>query len=624
MEKKAKPPVKLPKALMNYVKTSLLSADRTEYEDKTAQILADIQQNRNHSWYAELYQRNCGTLNDTALFYRGNRISYDKMFEEMRRYAKSLRALGLHEGCEIPVCLPNMPELVFLLGGISIIGAKVNIFGADFDHDYIAQIIDACDSTALFILDSTYVQLAEVIRASKFQNIVMVSLVDSLPNDTNPYEEYDKKHGRFQDIRAQLLDQDSRIISISDFAAGGSAYTDDPTASVDLDDEFIITYTSGSTSSGRPKAIVHPLRSVISLGRFMDPDVEKIPPTKNYTLLAHIPAHSYTDITAAVSDALMQGSILALEPIYDKDFYLDALLINQPTCALATRSFWVHTAKKVLYRPEYAGTTLPFLLAPFSGGEPLERNEELLLNRFLRKTKAGTGRISLPFSIVLMSVAGGDCEHGAMLFSLFRAIRSRARSNVRHGQVPGLMPAKLVDVAVLDSEGRPCKPYQLGRMVANSPGMMKEYKNDPAATAAFFIKDAAGKTWGDCKVYGYCDEQGRFHMKGRIPDHFEAVPLFRIAEEILKDRKHILSCEVVEAGGQLVAHVEFLTDLSAAEQAQLLAKAKARCDEAFGKDIPELLWRVHSSAESFPLTGCGKRNVKALAAEGTLNCINLA
>ena len=44
--------------------------------------------------------------------------------------AKSLLASGFTKGSEIPICMANCPEFVMLLRAASLIGAKVNVFGA--------------------------------------------------------------------------------------------------------------------------------------------------------------------------------------------------------------------------------------------------------------------------------------------------------------------------------------------------------------------------------------------------------------------------------------------------------------------------------------------------------------
>ena len=579
-------------------------------------ILEDLQLNHNHTWYEELYLRNRGWLEDTALFYRGNNITYGNMFEKMQTYAQALRAFGLHEGDEIPICMANMPELVYLLGAISIIGAKANIFGAEFDPAYITEIIDGCTSDLIFMLDHAYAEIKEAVKASHVKQIVMCSLVDSLSGNVNPYEKYDQRHGLFQNSRDEHTAENSCIISITDFEKCGQGKERVSVSKSGLDTEFLITYTSGSTNTNRPKAIIHTTRSLITIGRCHDPEVQKTTSLKNFTMQAHIPTHSNTDLIASISDALMQGSRLALEPVYDKDFFIYTLMINKPDYIVATRSFWIDTAKKILFDPEFADVKLSSVLIAFAVGEPMEINEERFINRALRKAKAGTAKIPLPFSIVAIGAAGGDCEHGGIFYNLFRGFQNLKPANLLHHQEQGLMPFAMVETAILDGEGNYCKPYELGKLVANSPCNMKGYKNNPEATNAFFIKDAAGKTWGDCRVYAYMDAQGGVHMKGRMPERPGELPPFRLAETILKDRKNVLSCEVVEVGNAYVAHVELVPE-ARQEQKTILKKSLKRCKQAFGNAVAErMYWRVRSTEEAFPLTGCGKRSAKALVEEG--------
>ena len=130
----------------------------------------------------------------------------------MQKYAKALRAFGLREGDEVPVCMANAPELVYLLGGISIIGAKANIFGYEFDPEYITEIIDSCSSELIFVLDNAYSVIKEAVKASHVKKIVMCSLTDSLPRSGNPYAEYDKHHGMIQNNCAKHMAGVSQIL----------------------------------------------------------------------------------------------------------------------------------------------------------------------------------------------------------------------------------------------------------------------------------------------------------------------------------------------------------------------------------------------------------------------------
>ena len=606
------------------IKRKSFSEKKKEKNDRFIQeVLEELEQNHNHSWYEELYHRNKNNLNDIALFYRGTEVTYGEMLENMRKYAQSLKQLGVTKGTEIPICMSNTPELVYLLGAISMIGAKANIFSTEFDKDYITEIIDGCNAELMFVEDGKYDELKGAIADSHISKIIMTSLTDSLPKTGNPYELFDQAHGKFVNSVEHHKQTNSNICDIKEFLKVGESFKGWLLSDVDLDDEFTITYSSGSTNSTRAKAIVHTVRSFITIGRCHDTDVQKSASMKNFTIQAQIPTHSNTDIISSISDSLMQGSKLALEPIYDKDFFIDSLFINEPTYVVATRSFWIHTMKKVLYDPKYKNIKMPFLLIPFSVGEPLERNEEKFLNKGLRKLQAGRNKIPTPVSPITMSVAGGDCEHGGIFWILFRALQSKTPGRLLKQEVAGLNPFQMVDVAVLDEEGKKCQPYQMGRLVANSPCNMKCYKNNPEATERFFIKDANGKVWGDCNVYSYIDSMGGVHMKGRMPSEKEMLPPFVVADTILKDTKNILSCEVVEdpETSYYVAHVELQPEKT--KLPQILYSADQRCKKQFGEDFTSrLLYRVHSFDESFELTGCGKRNGQALKQEGvTSKCV---
>ena len=592
---------------------------RKEKKDRIGKmIVEDIQKNRNHTWIEEVYARNKNTLDDTAIFYRGTEITYKEMFETMREYAKSLKSLGVERGTEIPICMSNTPELIYLLGAISMIGAKANIFNDEFDPDYITEIIDGCNADIMFVEDRKYPHIKESIDNSHISRIFMTSLTTSLPKTGNPYEEYDKKHGQFVNTTELHKKNNPFILEINEFVELGKDYQGELLCGTGLDDEFTITYSSGSTNSSRAKAIVHTNRSYVTLGRCHDPEIQKTASMKHFTIQAQIPPHSNTQIISGISSTLMQGSKIALEPIYDKDFFIDALKINNPTYCLATRSFWVNAMKKILYDPKYKGTTFPKLLIAFSVGEPLEKNEEKLINRGLRKSKAAKDIIPTPISPVTVSVAGGDCEHGGVFYVIFRALQSKKPTHLFKREPHGMKPFEMVETAILDENGNKLGPNKLGRMVANSPCNMKCYKNNPEATKKFFVTDTEGKVWGDCNVYAYIDEYDNVYMKGRIPTSKEEIPPFIISDAILKDTKNILSCETIQdkETGYYIAHIEFQPGKRKSELDTILG-AEKRCSKILGDDLTSrIVYRIHSNEESFALTGCGKRNNHALIDEG--------
>ena len=582
-------------------------------KEQAKRIIAEFEQNHNHSWYDELFIRNANTLNDTALYYRGNNITYKDLFEKMRLLAGALQANGVKKGTEIPVCLSNSPELVYVMGAASILGAKINVFSSSFPIDYIEEIIDGCNSSIGFFEDNHFAKIHSAIEASALNRYVLSSLGDSLPSGTLGNVEGEGFVSFVSSVN-RWTDNDPKAIWFYDFLHESIKKELVISEPIHLEDEFSVTYTSGSTNALRPKAIVQRVRSFCVIGRFHDPDVMHGMKFKRFRGLAIIPPHSNTDLISSISDTLMQGAVLAMEPVYNERFFLDSLLLNQPCFVSASRSFWITAMKRLLTEDKYRETKLPFLLMVFAVGEELNINEERFLNQALRRANAGKNFHHLPISPICFCVAGGDCEHGSILYQLFRTVTNFTFDRSAEKRY-GMTPFDFVDIAVLDPNGNRLGANQVGRLVANSPCTMKCYKNNPEATNAFFIQDSNGKTWGDMSVFGYMDNRGRIYMRNRILDDSKKIPPFRIADEILRC-KEILSCEVISSNEKYIAHVEFVPNCKEKSET-VLQKAKLYVNKSFGTDVSGvLLFRIHSGEQSFLLTGSGKRDIRALTAEG--------
>ena len=391
-------------------------------KEKIKDILQEIEKNHNHSWYEEIYKRNKNSLNDIALFYRGNNISYGSMFDKMKSLAIAMKASGVNKGTEIPVCMSNTPELIYVMGAASMIGAKINVFSASFPDDYVYDIIENCNSDIGFFEDNFFIVIREVLSRTHLKKCVLYSLQDSLPPKANIKEVIGSNYVNFSSNVSKLSNEISNVVSFYDFLKYGQTSKEELFEQTNLDDEFSITYTSGSTNAKRPKAIVHTTRSFIVVGRFHDADLMYGMHFKKFRCQAIVPPYSNTDLISCISDALMQGACLTLEPVYNKDFFLDSLLFNRPNYIAATRSFWIAAAKKLMTEDVYKNKKLPFLTLAFSVGEELTINEERFLNKTLRTAGAGKDMLHMPVSLIKMCVAGGDCEHGAIFYRLFRSV----------------------------------------------------------------------------------------------------------------------------------------------------------------------------------------------------------
>ncbi len=579
---------------------------------KINRALEDLQQNHNHSWYEEIMDRNKENMNMPAIFYRGNKIIYKKMQENAINYSKSLKAMGISEGNEIIACMANIPETIYLMLAANRIGAKINFVCESFAPEYLKKIIMSQNAKVIFVSDNLIEELKKHIDINEFEYCVIISLMDSLPEGKNPYKKYDNDFYVYKNLAQETKKDNTDFLLLEDFLLLGIGYNGKlVNDKIGLDTEFTITYTSGSTKVGWPKAIVHTNRSYISIGRFHDPDLSLMPPMRNMRGLAHIPTYSNTNLVSSISDILMQACTVVCEPIYDEHFFARSLIINKPNIVIATRSFWLRAIKDFGIDKLLIEEKLPFIISAVAVGESICKNEETYINDNFRQLDAGRDVLPRFLRPATISVGGGDCEHGGLFFTLLKGNREKFFKRDY-----GLVPFQLAELAILREDGTECDYGEDGVLVANSPCTMKEYRDDSGSTRKFFVRDAYGRIWANCFVWAYMNKHGRIHIHDRVGNEIELkngykLPMYKISDIILKN-ENILSCETVTNGEKIISYVENYPNMEI-DRKLLYEKTRKNIMEKWGRDVVDIYsiqWI--SNKQSFVLTKSGKRNMAYL------------
>jgi long-chain acyl-CoA synthetase len=65
--------------------------------------------------------------NYTALSYMGRKIKYKNLAKMIDLCAKSFAAMGINQGQKVTICLPNIPQTVYMLYALNRIGAIVSM-----------------------------------------------------------------------------------------------------------------------------------------------------------------------------------------------------------------------------------------------------------------------------------------------------------------------------------------------------------------------------------------------------------------------------------------------------------------------------------------------------------------
>lgn len=593
---------------------------------KVAAALDDIELNRNHSLAVELFERNKEHMEKPALLYRGNEISYKEMFEKAFAYAKSLKEMGYNKGDEIPMCITNTPEFVYLFLATSFIGATANIVGEWFDKDYLKEILNNTKSKNIFIDDISYSAIKDSINESEIENIVCFSLTDSLKDKNgkkvNPHSIIDDMFVPIENHTEEIKkDYNGNVIDVKSFEEIGKNYTGKVVENVDLNDLCSITYTSGTTSPGHPKGVKQSNRSYITLSRFKESDVSGMPTMKNMKILGHIPTYTHMELSCALSDTLYCNCTLALEPFYNKDFFPYSLIINKPNFVPASAGFWGNLCKLLEFDDAWKDVNLPFLMIPTVTGEACSIGEEKFFNATSRKHKFGTEKLPFPLAPVTFSIGGGTTESSGIFVTLFKALQEKKLNHLIRKESLGLTPHKFAEIDVLDEKGNSCKINEPGRLVANSPCEMIGYTDDELNKHTH-VQDASGKTWLDLTTYSYKDRTGRIKMKGRMNSYLtlsdgSKVPYYLIEDSVLKDTKNVMSCSTVnDEENNLICHIEFQPHKKKSEDAARKSVIE-RIDSDFNDEVKDKLYiRFRDNKESFPLDPSGKRSISTLKKVG--------
>lgn len=587
-----------------------------------------IEEEHNCSWYKNIRERweTEKRWDIEMVFYRGRTWTARETFAMADKVAAALVAAGVEKGDEIGCCLANTPEVIFLMLGANRIGAKLNFFGEFYDKTFISIILKDCTDKIFFASDESYDEIEELIKNTPIKNKILISLADSLPENPEEMPEYEKKfdkYYRYENKAATYIARNDDLTSFADFVAAGEGHEDEVHDTSDLDTEFLVTYTSGSTKVGFPKREIHRNRSLITVGVFHDPDLCGNPNVWHLRGLAHLHTDTDTNLITMISDSFFQGWSVAMEPEYGTEIFVDYLFIDKPNFVLATTGFLLATARKYLVDKHCGIRKMPFLLVVMAVGEPCSPGEERFINTWLKKSKAGSkvnlvGKLRLPWTTV--GIGGGDTEHGGIYYTLFKRMNEVLKKPQLKGESLGMMPVPYVQCAVLkeneNGEYEEVGYNEYGVIVANSATTMAGYK-DFEKTKEKVITDNKGMDWVSCDVFGYIDKFGAVHMKDRrdsevvLEDGRRVLP-FELVDCAQKDTENLMTTVVVtaEKDGKtyFIINVEY-SPLRKNHKDEILASLDKRIKKEFPDIYDRILYRKFNSKKPFPVNPSGKRNV---------------
>ncbi len=388
----------------------------------------------------------------TALIADERRLSWAELNARTNRVANALASAGLAKGDKVAVLMTNGIEMVEIMLGAVKGGFVVVPLSGLLNQESVAMMIADSGARALFY-SPEYLPLV----ATRFDAIAAGAwvCVGAQQGDPQSYEPW--------------------LESASD---------EEPIVVRDVEDEFVIIYSSGTT--GTPKGIVHTHRTRHHLCYAMAIELGM---TEDAVALATTPLYANGTWLVMLPPLFVGATLVVMQK------FTPAAFLRTVERERVTHTFMVPPQfAAILGAPELEHADLRSLEVMLSGGAPFPIEvKRATLERIgpglheLYGCTEGVGTIIKPDMVLAKPVSVG-------------------------------LPILGLSLAIIDDEARELPWGEIGEIVGYGPGLMKGYHNRPDATQAALWHDGRGRTWLRTGDVGRLDAQGFLTVLDRKKD----------------------------------------------------------------------------------------------------------
>lgn len=420
-----------------------------------------------------------------ALNYFENRITYDDLLINIDNVAKALREYGVKKGDIITICMPNMPEAIYVFYACNKIGAVADIIHPLSSPSQIKFYLNESKSSYLFLVDFNYEKISEIIPKTVVHKVILVSPSLSMPKMLS----IGYRLTRGVKVLRPNKD-DKKYLYWKEFYQIGKNSTNSFQAKVKKDDLALILHSGGTT--GSPKGIMisnYNFNALAQQGAVNVIDVR--PKDKIVTIL---PIFHGFGLGICIHTPLCLRVEVILMPEYDANRFYKIWKNDKPHVILGVPTLW----EGMMSNKKFKNVDMSQLKYIVSGGDYLRIKDEVRINNFLHKHGA---KVDI-------------CKGYGMTESVAATCYT----------FPGVNEPGSIGIPMVGNTFKICDPITLvslpfgeeGEICVNGPTLMMGYLNNPKETKKIIKSHSDGKKWLHTGDLGYISPDGIVYYTQRL------------------------------------------------------------------------------------------------------------
>ena len=308
----------------------------------------------------------------TALSFMGRKINYKALVENIDKTARAFKAAGVQPGQRVMVCMPNVPQAIYCLYGLNMIGAIATMVHPLSAVGELSYYLDEAGCDVAVTLDQFFDKFVEVRKKRPIKTLIVASISDELPAI---------KKVAYRLTTERKFPKITDALKWKDFIEAGSSLTDGYKYDKDPRSEAVVLFSGGTT--GVTKGIMLSDYNFNALGQqtatMSHYDI------RHCKMLAAMPVFHGFGLGVCIHTMMIAGGTSILVPRFNVKSYAKLIKDNKPNFIAG-----VPTLFEGISRNKYLdGVDLSCLKGVFSGGDSLTIELKKKFDKFLADHNAG-------------------------------------------------------------------------------------------------------------------------------------------------------------------------------------------------------------------------------------------